>query len=398
MNPVTRAVAEHDDPNSKTHARDVAAKKRRDKISWNPEPAPEKGPRIEVGHFEYPRKGFSFRVKNGRASVADGPEYTKEVTALSEKLRKYKRVRTRNGKTKTDYNNHPNGGVVSLMVSFAPWHIGVVSRIGTAEREDLALRIAEAKAKRIKELNCGELVGGGFHEDVASHLHFHDHIKRSHDPSPDGTPGQSYGKKNFYYSKWSGPTWRTHVRFPNLLNPHKVEYLKENLLGGWEKLAALREEGKSEKEIEALVTKASERFIDIQLNKVVDDEVEAWAKSKGLQHQLDKDAKSYFATKSASEKRERSRTFTDEDMTSFERAVKTGVWEASNFAFRRIVRLFPKPFRKRARKAIFGKMRPPKLRLNIDKVARDLKSATKLLDQKDNVRNVLEISAHGLPR
>lgn len=369
--PVTRAVALHDDPNSRQHAIDAAAKKQRDKTTWEPRPA-EKHDRIVVEHFAYPTKGYCFQLSAaGSARVVDGPTYTDHVTALSDQLKHYKRYRSRDGKKRLDYNDHPNGGVWSHMQSIAPWMVPSVSRIGKSEQEDLFLRIAEACDKKLKANDAGELEGGGVHLDVDSHPHFSLHIRRTR------RNGFGFGKKNFYFSRWNAPAYRVNTAFPGLLDDYKVAMMEENF-------AKVASKG----------VKLSQ-YIDIELDKTVDETIEAWIKERGPSawNQYQQDRNRYCEIKQAAEKRERSKTITKGDLDAFGLFLQDGKWRLSRFAIRKFVRLLPPNLQRSALVAIRAARNP----LDIDPV-QTMKAIDQLSKPIPGAERLLEIAAHGLPK
>lgn len=371
MNQVTKSVAEHDDPNSPTHARDVAQKAIRDQTIWEPRPAPKRQ-RLEVEKFIYPTKGFCFQFHEvGGARKVDGPAYTKHVVALSRELTKFRRIRQRNGKKTTDYNHHRGGGVVSMMQSVAPWMVPSVSRIGQSEREDLFLRIAEACRARALELDAGEMEGGGVHLDVPSHPHFHFHFRRTR------RNGFSFGKKNFYFSRWNAPTLRVAEKFPDLLAPHKKQLLDDNFGKVFSKGVTL------------------EQFIDVQMNRCVDQTIEAWIKERGLAawKKYEGDCEIYRRKKQEAEKKERSKNFTREDLDHFTAFLRDGKWKLSRFAIRRVIRLLPRQLQPAARVAMIALKSPSKLEPKKTLEALESIARTPAHDQL----RLMRIVARGLP-
>ena len=332
MRAVTRACARHDDPNSKEHARDAAAKKVRDKTLWEPKAAPERE-RIEVERFAYPTKGYCFQMLKGEARIVDGPTYSAHAENLNEELRSYLRYRAKRGKSAKagekviDKNAHPNGGLWSHVQTIAPWQVPSVSRIGQSERDDLFLRIAEVCAKTVADRDCAELEGGGVHFDRDGHPHAHLHLRRTR------RNGFGFGKKNFYFRKWDCPAWRIHRRFPGLLSKDKVKMLEENL---------------AEAESRGVVMN---QYFDVAMDAAVDVAIEQWIKEKGpvAWKQYQRDIETYVKLKGADEVRhrreklDRSRTVTEDDLGIWRTFLETGRWEASKFAIRKAVGLLPPP-------------------------------------------------------
>lgn len=272
MQNLTKNVAQHDNPNSKKHARDIAEKRERDKIDWIPIAKLSKeavGKSVD-GVTQAPRAGFCFWMRDGRASRAKcDKEYTRAALARSRELRKLPYQRTRNGKVTTDYLRRKHG-IDSVVFTVAPWAQDTIKRIGNSEREHLALHIAEVINKEVKRISGREMFGGGVHEDTGV-LHFHTHIQKTGPKSKFKIAGP-----------WTCGSYRIAHKFPDLLTPTKREMMASNL-----------------------AKKDFDHLVDIHVSLRIDKEVEAWIKERGLWKQYEEDCIAYVRRKKKSQKQEK---------------------------------------------------------------------------------------------
>jgi hypothetical protein len=311
MQNLSKAVAHHDNPNSRKHARDVAEKKERDKVDWIPISKLGKeavGKNID-GVSGIPRKGFCFWMRDGRAGRAkNDAEYTRAALKRSRELQKLPYTRTRNGKTTTDYLRRKHG-IDSCVFTLSPWAQPTLQRIGASEREHLALHIAEVINKEVKRISGREMFGGGIHEDTDI-LHFHTHIQKT-------------GPKSLFKiaGPWTAGSFRIHKKFPDLLTPTKREMMEDNL-----------------------AKKDFDHLVDVHVALKIDEEMEKWIKDRGLWNEYEKDCQAYLKKKTKSQREEKDTPLVKASLAHF---VLAGIWPLAYRAMSLTMwRMIPKEIRK----------------------------------------------------
>ncbi len=271
MNELTSAVAGHDDETSKINAKHKEGKALRLQTAYEPVPAINREPGSGIlDGIATPSGavGFSFRIR-GRTAIkaADSDAYTKEVTALARKRRKYLRIRLRDGKEVRDTGVYAKSGGVSLVITTAPWMVPTMSRMRKHELEDLMLRLAEVAAREIKDVSGRDLYGGGAHYQTRNDSngvpgflpHWHFHVMKSADGDPPGTPGLPYPKANFLSAgSWLTGSSRVEKRFPGLLTRKKRELMAKHL-----------------------ERKDTAHLIDCKVSEAIDREMERFIREKG---------------------------------------------------------------------------------------------------------------------
>jgi hypothetical protein len=290
MQNLSKAVAHHDNPNSKKHARDVAEKKERDKVDWIPINKLGKeavGKSID-GVSGIPRKGFCFWMRDGRAGRAkNDSEYTRAALKRSRELQKLPYTRTRNGKTTTDYLRRKHG-IDSVVFTISPWAQATLERIGASEREELSLYLAEQINKEVKRISGREMFGGGVHEDTGV-LHFHCHIQKT-------TPKSTFK----IAGPWTAGSYRISKKFPHLLTQAKRQMLADNL-----------------------AKKDFAHLVDIHVSLKIDEEMERWIKDRGLWKGYEEDCQIYLKRKTRSQKEEKDAPLIKASLAHF---VLGGIW------------------------------------------------------------------------
>lgn len=296
MPDLTPHTARHDDSTSKQHAIDVAEKKERQKTHYEAVPAVEikAGSSIIDGLFKSPIKGFSFKMVGGCAvRQTDPAKYTREVLEMSRKRAKYVRKRIRDGKERTDYGRFKNGAV-SLVTTLPPWSIGVVSRIGPNELQDLMLRLAEVQASSVQRVSGRPTYGGGIHLDTAI-PHTHSHIPKTDEK------GNPYPKSDFLTAgPWLTGSARIERKFPGLLNKGKRDLMER-----------------------ALDKKRREKLVDIKAAEATDAALEAWIKERGLWREYERDCAEYVRRKGRAQREEPLKKLMQASLGHYHR---TGVW------------------------------------------------------------------------
>jgi hypothetical protein len=296
MNDLTDAVAGHDDETSAINKKHKKEKALRLQVAYEPVPAVyrEPGSGILDGISAPPgATGFSFRLRSGTASKAkDASIYTKEVTALARKRKKYLRIRNRNGKQTRDTGVYAKSGGVSLVITASPWHVPTMARLGQNELEDLMLRLAEVAGREIQDVSGRPLYGGGAHYQTANDKtgtpgflpHFHFHVMKSADGDPPGTPGFPYPQGKFLSAgPWITGSSRIETRFPGLLTEKKRELLRKHL-----------------------ARKDQAHLIDMKVSAAIDREMENFIREKGALwvQQAAADAKEYEKKKKRAQEKE----------------------------------------------------------------------------------------------
>lgn len=290
MQNLTKNVAQHDNPNSAKHRRDIAEKRERDKIDWIPiaKLSKEAVGKSQDGVTQAPRAGFCFWIRDGRASRAKcDKEYTREALRRSRELRKLPYQRTRNGKVTTDYLRRKHG-IDSVVFTVSPWAQDTIKRIGPSEREHLALHLAEKINKEVKRISGREMFGGGVHEDTGV-LHFHCHVQKT-------TPKATFK----IAGPWTCGSYRIAHKFPDLLSPAKREMMESNL-----------------------AKKDFHHLVDIHVSLRIDQEVEAWIKERGLWAKYETDCAEYLKRKTKLQKQEKDAPLIKTALAHFALA---GIW------------------------------------------------------------------------
>ena len=309
-------VAKHDDPTSAQHEIDKAQKKLRNETHYEASPAIEikAGGGILDGVFKSPVAGFCFRMKAGSAEKAKDPAaYTREVTRASRERVRFKRIRERGGRKRTDYDRYKHGAV-SLVTTVAPWAVPSLARIGRGELENLMLHLAEVVAAEVEEASGRPTFGGGVHLDTeVPHLHSHI-LKVSED-------GWAYPKARFLTAgPWTVGAARIAEKFPGLLSENKEALLKANL-----------------------ARKRVENLIDLRCARRIDRELETWIRDRGLWAKYLKDCEDYRRKKARVQKEEGQRKLMQAALSYFSRE---RVWPlAAHLMKVSMMRMIPKEIR-----------------------------------------------------
>jgi hypothetical protein len=302
--PLTKCCGEHDDPNSKTHAKDKAEKRERLKVAWEPAPAPvEKKTRLADGISAAPAKGFCFRVRGGSAVLETGAIYTRAALAMSRERARSRRIRIREGREIKD-TARARHGAVSLVATTPPWAWPMLKRMRAEERDDLMLRLAESIAAEIREVSGRDLFGGGVHYDgndpSTFFPHWHLHVPKSA-PGKNGEPGPAYPKEKFLnVDDWTANACRISRKFPGLLSEGKERWMRRNL----------------EK-------KGGRPIIDLRIQERIDRELETWIREKGRWQEYTRDCAAYCADKRKRDAAEAEKRITKAALSHFH---TRGVW------------------------------------------------------------------------
>ena len=294
MADLSKSIALHDDPNSRKHADDKKGMAERRKTHYEPEPAIDRRPGgIVEGIFKSPVMGFCFRMKFGNARKMDGKKYTAGALEMSKQRAKYVRIRMRDGKARRDTGRYQHGAV-SLITTIAPWQVGVVSKIGPHELEDLMLRLAETQAERIEQMSGRPVFGGGAHLDTDL-PHWHLHIPKTDEK------GNVFPKATFLTAgKWTAGADRVNRKFPGLLTNYKREMLDK-----------------------AIARKRRENLVDLACNEAIDKALESWIRDRGYWADYERDCAEYAKRKTKAQAEEPLKRLMQASLGHHSR---TGIW------------------------------------------------------------------------
>jgi hypothetical protein len=305
MRPLSEHAIKHDDPGNPQHEADKAEKRERMKTAWEPVQtvAAQRG-RIVEGLTPAPVRGFCFLMRGGSPAEVPGDAYTKAARVMERRCRVGKRVRVRDGKERKDSVRY-RCGAQSMLATVPPWGWGVLKRLKDSERNFLMLGLAGKVAQRVEEISGRKAFGGGVHFDGNAPGSFFPHL-HLHIPKTD-QQGNPHPKRLFICcDDWTANTLRIEAHFPGLLSAGKVARAKRNL----------------EK-------KGTGPVIDIEAQRVMDQELERWVQARGLWAQYQKDKAAYACWKRREEKLEPTRRLMKANLSYYS---QTGVWAMAHRA------------------------------------------------------------------
>ena len=301
MRDLTTRVAEHNDPASKQHRIDKAEAADRRKTKWRPagwDPSPavvrKAGNRVVDGVFRSPSKGFCFLMRPAGARIVQGTDYVSAASARAKQLSRYKRIRKRDGKERTDYGRYKSG-LASIITTLPPWAMRTLEKVSESKLEFLLLALAEEQAREGKRISGRSMFSGAVHQDTAV-LHFHTDWEKV-----DPATKFAHPKSNFLSAgPWLVGADRINRTFPGLLSDWEEKRLGEHLK-----------------------RKDEQHLIDVQLSRRLDRVLEEWIRFEGLEREFEKEKKEYKEKKKKEQKTRSEEKWIEAALDDF---AKRGVW------------------------------------------------------------------------
>jgi len=334
MRPLSREAFEHDDPDSRRHAKDKREKRERDAVGFVPVPSPLGPPGKDLTgiDFDADSNGFMFAFgdvsENSSAALGDLPlpaagnvdadKYRKRILREEKERRRFRRVVQKNGKEMETWGQH-KCGAVSMVVTVPPWAMPMINQLEDDERDALLLRVAHTAGKRMQEVSDRVPWGGGCHLDTDI-AHFHFQVPKT---SP---AGENWPKAKF---KTGGP-WlvgadRVDRQFPGLLSAKQKQLLEDH-------------------------KKKKGRLVDLEIAAAVDSHLADEFKKMGMQREYEEAQRDYVRRKKRAQETERHRSLLRESLRFFG---LNGIWPlAAGVMELAMWRMIPKEHRKLVQQSI----------------------------------------------